>query len=201
QVIDQCDFLVDMHSGDANEALRPYSYWNKLGVDDRVDGAAREMALAFGLDHIVVDTGRPRDPAASLYTSNTAHVRGKPAITTEAGQLGVPSDDMVDLNVRGAFRVMRHLGLLEGPREMVEFPRWIEASEVMTSPGTGTWHPAVAPDHLVTRGDLFGVLTDYYGETIAEVLAPMSGVVLYVVMSPAMEKGEPIGMIGAITPT
>src|ERR1043166_1270929 len=72
QVIDQCDYLVDLHSGDGNEALRPYSYWNNLGLDDRVDRVAREMALAFGLDHIVIDRGRPRDPNASVFCSNTA---------------------------------------------------------------------------------------------------------------------------------
>src|SRR5258708_2656350 len=43
QVIDQCDALVDMHSGDGNEALRPYPYWNKHGVDPDVHRRAHEM--------------------------------------------------------------------------------------------------------------------------------------------------------------
>jgi predicted deacylase len=196
QVIDQCDYLVDMHSGDANEALRPYSYWNQLGVDDRVDGVAREMALAFGLDHIVVDRGRPRDLAATLYCSNTAHARGKPAVTTEAGEVGVPTEDMVACNVRGALRVMRYLGMLPGPREMVEHPCWLEPSEVLTSPSTGTWHPAARPNQYVMKGALLGRLTDYFGDVIAEVRSPLDGVVLYMVVSPAMGEGEPIGMVG-----
>jgi hypothetical protein len=199
QVIDRCDALVDMHSGDGNEALRPYSYWNKLGMDDRVDDRARDLALAFGLDHIVIDRGRPRDPAASVFCSNTAQVRGKPAVTTEAGGVGVPTEDMIALNVRGAFRVMRHLGMLPGPRERVEHPRWIEPSEVLTSPDTGTWHPAVRPDQQVEQGALLGRLTDYFGETIAEVRSPLAGVVLYVVVSPAMGKGEPLGMVGVVS--
>ena len=200
-VIDRSDALVDMHSGDGNEALRPYSYWNKLGVDDRVDTVAREMALAFGLDHIVIDRGRPRDVHASLYCSNTAHVRGKPAVTTEAGETGVPTEQMVALNVRGVFRVMRYFGMLPGPREMVEHPRWIEPSEVLFSPGTGLWHAAVRPDQQVEAGTLLGTLTDYFGETIADVKSPLKGVVLYVVVSPAMGKGEPIGMVGVVSPT
>lgn len=199
QVIDQCEYLVDMHSGDGNEALRPYAYWNKLGIDDRVDALAREMALAFGLEHIVIDRGRPRDLNASLFCSNTAHVRGKPAVTTEVGGVGVPSEDMVALNARGAFRVMRYLGMLPGPREMVERPRWIEPSEVLTSPETGTWHPSVAPDQQVEEGALLGTLTNYFGETIAEVRSPIGGVVTYVVVSPAMGKGEPVAMVGHVT--
>jgi predicted deacylase len=195
-VIDQCDYLVDMHSGDANEALRPYSYWNHLGVDDRVDRVAREMALAFGLDHIVVDRGRPRDPTATLYCSNTAHVRGKPAVTTEAGEVGVPTEDMVACNVRGAFRVMRYLEMIAGPRELVEHPSWLDPSEVLTSPGTGTWYPLVRPNQYVMKGAPFGRLTDYFGEVIADVRSPLDGVVLYVVVSPAMGEGEPLGMVG-----
>ena len=195
-VIDQCDYLVDLHSGDANEALRPYSYWNHLGVDDRVDRVAREMALAFGLDHIVVDRGRPRDLAATLYCSNTAHARGKPAVTTEAGEVGVPTDDMVACNVRGAFRVMRYLEMIAGARELVEHPCWLEPSEVLTSPGTGTWYPLVRPNQYVMKGAPFGRLTDYFCDVIADVRAPIEGIVLYVVVSPAMGEGEPLGMVG-----
>ena len=197
-VIDQCDALVDMHSGDANEALRPYSYWNKLGIDDSVDQRARDLALAFGLDHIVIDRGRPRDRGASVFCANTAQVRGKPALTTEAGEVGVPTSETVQENVRGAFRVMRHLGMLPGAPQMVARPKWIEPSQVVTSPASGTWHPLVRPDQHVERNTLLGRLTDYFGETIAEIRSPMDGVVLYIVASPAMSEGEPIGMVGQI---
>lgn len=196
EVIDRCHCLVDMHSGDGNESLRPYSYWNALGLDDAVDVRAREMALAFGLDHIVVDRGRPRDPGATVFCSNTAHVRGKPAVTTEAGGVGVPTDDMVDLNVKGALRVMRYLRMLSGTAESLEQPVWIEPSAVLTSPDTGLWYPAVAADQHVESGALLGILTDYFGEKIAEVRSPLAGVVLYIVVSPAMAMGEPIGMVG-----
>jgi predicted deacylase len=196
QVIDQCDCLIDMHSGDGNESLRPYAYWNKLGIDDAVDARARDLALAFGLDHIVIDRGRPRDVARSVFCSNTAHVRGKPAVTTEAGGMGVPTAEMVALNVRGAFGVMRFLGMLAGPREMVESPVWIEPSDVVLSPATGTWHPVVVVDQAVAEGELLGTLTDYFGEIIAEVRSPLAGFVVYVVVSPAMGKGEPMAMVG-----
>ena len=76
EVIDRADYLVDMHAGDGNESLRPYTYWSRLGLDARVDSLSREMALAWGHDHVVVNDDRPRDRARSLYTQNTAQVRG-----------------------------------------------------------------------------------------------------------------------------
>jgi len=48
-----------------------------------MDQAIERLVMAFGIDHVVVDRGRPTDPAASLYCSTTAITRGKPAMTIE----------------------------------------------------------------------------------------------------------------------
>lgn len=198
QIIDKADYLVDMHAGDGNESLRPYTYWSDLGVDKRVDSLAKLMALAWGNDHIIIDTGRPRDPAASVYTTNTANLRGKPAITTEIGYLGVPDEEMIARNYRSVVRLLRHLDMLPGPKEYVEAPLWIDRSEVLTSPESGTWHALVRRGETVQKGTPLGRLTDYFGKEIALVRSTMTGVVLYVVGTPAMSKGEPVGMVGHI---
>ncbi|MFA9496007.1 MAG: hypothetical protein ACERKS_08825, partial [Candidatus Bathyarchaeota archaeon] len=39
-VIEQADFLVDLHCGDGNEALRPYAYWMQTG-DEKLDAASK----------------------------------------------------------------------------------------------------------------------------------------------------------------
>jgi predicted deacylase len=195
-VIERADYLVDMHAGDGNESLRPYTYWSPLGLNARADSAAREMALAWGNDHIVIDTVRPRDPRASVYTQNTAHIRGKPALTTENGYLGLPVEEMVERNVRGVFRLLRHLRMYPGTPERVEHPLYFDRTEVLRSPGTGVWHAKVERGQSVQKGALIGVLTDFFGATLAEIRAPFGGIVLYVVGTPAMSQGEPMGMIG-----
>ncbi len=196
QIIDKVDYVVDMHAGDGNESLRPYTYWIDHSIDERVDSLSKLMALAWGSDHIIIDTGRPRDPAASLYTTNTALLRGKPAITTEVGYLGVPDEEMIARNHRSVLRLMRHLDMLPGPKEYVEHPVWIDRSEVLTSPDGGTWHALVQRGETVQKGTPVGRLTDYFGNELAVVRSPMSGVVLYVVGTPAISKGEPVGMVG-----
>ena len=198
EIIARADYLVDMHAGDGNESLRPYTYWNKLGVNPRVDSIARDMALAWGHDRIVIDTDRPRDPAASVYTQNTAHLRNKPALTTETGYLGLPAEDMIRRNVTATMRLMRYLKMIPGPVEMVQHPIWIERTEVLRSPATGTWHAAVERGHTVAQGTLLGTVTDFFGNTIGEIRSPFAGEVLYIVGTPAMTKGEPVGMIGAV---
>jgi len=195
-IIERADYLVDIHAGDGNESLRPYTYWSPLGLNPRADSIAREMALAWGSDHIVIDTMRPRDPQASVYTQNTAHIRGKPALTTEAGYLGVAAEDMVQRNVDGVFRLLRYLRMLPGNVELVRQPLFFDRTEVLRSPATGVWHPKVERGQSVQKGALIGVLTDFFGVTQAEIRAPFGGIVLYVVATPAMSQGEPMGMIG-----
>ena len=196
QIIERADYLVDIHSGDGNESLRPYTYWSPLRMDARADSIARDMALAWGSDHIVIDTVRPRDRQASVYTQNTAQIRGKPALTTEAGSLGLAAEDMVQRNVDGVFRMLRYFRMVPGDVELVRQPLFFDRTEVLRSPGTGVWHPKVERGQSVQKGALIGVLTDFFGATQAEIRAPFGGIVLYVVGTPAMSQGEPMGMIG-----
>ena len=203
QIIDRADFLVDIHAGDGNESLRPYTYWSPLGLDRRADSVAREMALAWGNDHIVIDTMRPRDTRASVYTQNTAQLRGKPALTTEAGYLGVAAEEMVQRNVAGATRLMRHLGMLPAlgalrPDERVAHPVWLDRSQVLTSPGTGIWYPLVERGNAVQKGTVLGYVTDFFGTRLGDVTSPFAGTVLYVIGTPATSKGEPLAMVGHV---
>src|SRR5439155_16504062 len=48
EVVEKCDHLIDLHGGDLDESLRPYSYWTKTG-NEKQDQISREMVLAFGL--------------------------------------------------------------------------------------------------------------------------------------------------------
>lgn len=75
-----------------------------------------------------------------------------------------------------------------------------DGNEVLRSPATGIFHARVQPDQSVARGTLLGVLTDFFRNTLQEIRAPFSGIVLYVVATPPVSQGEPLGMIGHIKP-
>ncbi len=119
QVVEQCDHLIDLHGGDLDESLRPYSYWTKTG-NEKQDQISREMVLAFGLDHIIISADRPKDPQASRYLENTATTRGKPSITAEAGYAGTVETDDLNALVNGCLGVMRYLKMLPGAPAVIE---------------------------------------------------------------------------------
>ena len=198
QVIAPATHVVDMHCGDGNESLRPYSYWQVTG-DQAVDTAGKRLALAFGLDHIVIDRERPSDPERTLYTSNTAVRRGKPAITVESGGMGLTDEPSVRAQEAGALSVMADLGMLEAPSVRVEKPLFVDRSQVVTSPATGVWHPAVEKMQSVATGTLLGRLSDPFGNLLHELRAPFAGEVLYVVGTPPVSEGEPLAFVGHVT--
>ena len=200
EVIDRADALADLHGGDGNEALRPYSYWMQSG-NPKVDEASKGMVVAFGLDHIVIDTDRPRDPSASVYTANTAVLRGKPAITTETGRVGASDEESITLALRGCWNLLRHLRMVEGAPASPAPVVWLDKFEVLRSPVTGMFHAAVKEGNTVATGAVLGTLTDLFGGQVGEVRAPFGGIVNYVIATPPISEGEPVAMVSHIAST
>ena len=196
-IVERCDALVDMHCGDGNEALIPYSYWMTSGRED-LDQKSKDMVLAFGLKHIIIDATRTRDPMDSKYLGNTAVLRGKPAITTESGLLGGTEEKYVDLNVRGVLSLMRSLGMLAGSPEPVEDPVWIDHYEVLTSPETGLFQPLAEMGHWVKKGQKLGTVCDLLSRNPTPILAPFDGILLYIIATPPISRGEPVAEVGRI---
>jgi predicted deacylase len=196
EVIARATHVVDLHCGDGNESLRPYSYWITTG-EPRIAQAGREMALAFGLEHIVVDRERPTDPAASMYTSNTAITRGKPALTTETGGIAIVDEPSIEMVQRGVAGLLKQLRMrTDGPLP-VATPILFDRNEVVRAGQTGILYAEVEKGREVRKGARLARITDFHGKTIEEIRAPFDGHVLYVVSTPPITKGEPVAMIGA----
>ena len=196
EVIEKATHVVDIHCGDGNESLRPYLYWITTGAPD-VAAAGKEMAFAFGMDRIVVDRDRPVDPKASLYLSNTAITRGKPALTVESGGMGEIDNASIAIIERGIAGLLKQLKMRATGPDPVKSPVLFERSEVLRSNFTGIWHPLVDKAQRVKAGQVIGRMTDFHGKVLEEIKAPFAGEVLYVVGTPAMNKGEPVGFIGS----
>lgn len=198
EVIERADYVMDLHCGDGNENLGYYTYWDTKAGGPEVVEKSRQMALAFGFDHIVMDSERPTDPANSKYCSTTATTRGKPAITIESGGLGRTDHDSIAKIEDGLLNIMRHLKILPGTAAVVESPQFIDRSVVLTTEATGIFYSLVDRHQSVAKGTLIGYVTDFFGKRIYESRAPFAGTVLYVVATPPVNKGEPLAMIGHV---
>jgi predicted deacylase len=200
EVIEKADYVLDLHCGDGNESLRPYVYQMVTG-NQQLDDSMAQLALAFGLDHIVLDRGRPTDPAKSIYCSTTATTRGKPALTVESGFLGTTDPKSIDQITAGVTSVMRYLKMMDGAPLHVSKLVYIDPAEVLTAPATGILYPHVERDASVRKGDLLAHITDFYGKELAQVRAPFDGIVLYIIGTPPITKDQPVAFIGSVRQT
>jgi predicted deacylase len=195
EIVDKCDYLVDMHCGDGNEALIPYTYWTNYG-NSKIDTISKNMAEYFGINIIIDDKTRPKDPKASIYLGNTAIVCGKPAITIESGMLGGVSEEDIVRVTQGAKNLMKYFNMIPGEPKKHEDIRWIKRYEIIRSNFDGIFYPLAKLGSSVKKGELLGYVTDYFGKKIQSAQAPFDGLILYILNTPPINKGEPLVEVG-----
>lgn len=197
EVVKKCDFLIDMHCGDGNEALIPYNYW-MLSDNKELDQISKKMVLAFGIKYIIIDKGRTKDISDSKYLANTAILLSKPAIITESGFLGGTDEKSITRNIDGILSVMRLFKMIPGKPVFVPEPVWIDQYEVIYSKWDGLFYPETEMGYYVSKGEKVGFITDYLGNITQELRAPFTGIMLYIIHTPPIVKGEPIFEVGRI---
>ncbi|HEY2906090.1 MAG TPA: M14 family metallopeptidase [Vicinamibacterales bacterium] len=197
EVVEKCDHLIDLHGGDLDENLRPYSYWTVTG-NQKQDDFSKAMVLAFGLDHIIISADRPRDPKASRYLENSASTLGKPSFTAEAGRSGPVEPGDAKVLADGVMRVMGNLKMTAQHVAPVANPVWVEKVVSIAAEHDGVFRPIVNRDAHVEKGAKIGAITDYLNRPVQEIVAPDSGIILFVRAVPSLKKGDTLANVGVI---
>jgi predicted deacylase len=189
EVIAPSDAYVDLHGGDINEALVPFTITVPSGNAD-VDARARDLARVYGIRYVV--EGR-----VGGGTYSAAAQRNIPAILAEAGGQGLLDDASLAIHMHGLRNVMRHLRILDGEPEAVGSVTMLRRLHWVTSEHTGLFYVEVTPGQQVETGQRIGEIRDYFGRQLAEVRAPAAGVVLFTVTTPATNPKDPLFAVGA----
>lgn len=187
-IIMGADAYMDLHGGDLNEALVPFSII-RTGKHPALDAESMALAQAFGLKYIV--TGEVKGA-----TVGAASDAGIPAVLTEVGGQGSWTPAEVAQMAHGLRNSLMHLGALEGavasaPTTVLETFDWVRSAH------DGLWRMNCAVGDTVKKDQILGVVTDYLGETLQSAVAPSDGVVLFLVGTLATNAGEPLFAIGA----
>lgn len=186
EVVAPADVVVDLHGGDLDENLRPYSYWFRGGRAAQ-DSAGLRLVMAFGLDHIIVTDVDPSAPNAGRSLSGQALVRGKTVLVAEAGRSGVVAPSDVTALVEGSLNVLSALKMLDRRVTPVRHPIWLDgAGSRLAADSAGVFIASVDRDARVTKGQLLGYTTDFLGRKTGEVRSPIDGLVTFVRGVPSM---------------
>ena len=197
QIVKPADVVVDLHGGDLDEDLRPYSYWTRSGQTTQ-DSASRALALAFGLDLIIVRDVDLADPASKRSLGGYAMSLGKTALVAEAGRSGTVLPADLALLTDGVLNVMGALRMIDRPVRPVERPVWVDAGVRVGADSTGMFFATVGRGTYVAQGTKVGYLTDYLGRAAGEVRSPAAGIVTFIRGVPSVWKGATLVNIGRV---
>lgn len=194
EVLKRCDYHLDLHCGDGNEDLMTYLYYTETG-NSELDRKTMELAVNFGFKVIINVTARPEEQPASLC-ANASLFMSKPAITVECGKLGRIDEEDIAAILNGCSNILKYLKMIEGRPELMFDPIWIRKTTYIRSEHEGIFYPLSRGGCHVQKGELLGYLTDFFGNIIQKALAPHDGIVMYIIATPPMSKGEPMVKIG-----
>jgi predicted deacylase len=185
-VVTPADVVVDLHGGDLDENLRPYSYWFRSG-NAAQDSAALKLIMAFGLDHIIVTNVDPSAPNAGRSLSGQALVRGKTVLVAEAGRSGIVTPSDVTALVNGSLNALAALKVIDRSYAPVRRPVWLDgAGARLAADSAGVFFASVDRDARVTKGQLLGYTTDFLGRKTGEIRSPIDGLVTFIRGVPSM---------------
>ncbi|WP_298317555.1 succinylglutamate desuccinylase/aspartoacylase family protein [uncultured Aquimarina sp.] len=200
EVIAKSDFFVDMHAGDAPEDLRSYNAWYQSKALPEVSKKGREMALAMGFDYsIIFNIPKERLKEPSLYCSQEAFHRKIPSVDIECGSLGIPSKAKTDRIVNGMFSLFEHLQMLDiSTKSTKTKPTIIAKRFTIKSKSTGLFYTTKKAGDLIKKGESVGYITDFFGNTLENIQTPQSGMILYMIGTPPINKNDTIMNIGIL---
>jgi predicted deacylase len=166
EVIQQCDALVDLHTGSDQRANVP-----QIRVDLSHERATA-LATHFGVGIVMEGAG----PVGSLRRS--AIDIGLPAIIYEAGGPSRFEAAEIDRGIDGVHNVMAFLEMEERPVPDQDPQRVFRSSSWVRSPGGGIFLTERVLGESVEKGALLGTVTDPVTHARIEVLAPDRGLLV-----------------------
>jgi uncharacterized protein len=181
-VLARADYYIDCHCGDLPEVLDPFT-----GVSPGPDGVMSEQARALA---DCFDVSRLMVERLEGSTIRAAALAGIPAALVEVGGEGRWSQREADVQREGLRRAAAVAGILpagEGTRPHLPL---FEGAALVRSERPGLWFPEVPVGTSVTEGTRLGRLEDAFGNVVQEILAPVTGVLVFGLSSLAAVEGD-----------
>ena len=180
QIVEQCDYGIDMHTGSGNRT----NYPNVRG--DLRNLGVRRIARAFGTEVILNGAG----PTGSLRAAACA--AGCPTIVYEGGEVGKAEPGVVAVAVRGVRNVLSELGMLSAKATRPRFQIETSESTWVRSDYGGLLDFHVTAGEIVEAGQPVATCVTLLGKPVGTVVSKASGVVIGMTMLPTVTPGDPV---------
>lgn len=197
-IIEESDYVLDLHGGGLAWALEPYvGFTLSMG---EVTEKGFQLAKAFGIPNIYSSSPFPNVLRLEAYQRNI------PAILVEVGGEGHCGLEELALMKRGVMNVLASLDMLAsdnhlGPERQQKFKllRAPESGEFIHSPTSGYMRGYIKVGDIVHAGQKIADIVDVFGNPLGEIISPHDGLALIVRTIPSIRIGDWVVSIVHIT--
>ncbi len=197
QIVKPASVIVDLHGGDMDEDLRPYSYWIRTGNEVQ-DQASRDLVGAFGLDHVILRDIDVTNLNSIRSLSGYALSLGKTTFVAEAGRSGLALPEDVDALIAGSLNVLASLKMIAHSFTPLAKPVFVGSGARAQADAGGMFFAKAKRSAIVKEGDVIGETTDYLGRVTGQVKAPVGGLITFIRGVPSMWPGATLANIAPV---
>ena len=201
ELIAKADYMIDVHAGDAQNDLMPYSgYYNYFNTPELAE-KGRQLAVALGFETIVKFGNTQSLTEASVYCSREAIKQNIPAVDIECGRMGMAEPAFVSMIVKALDNVSKSLKIINGTPVPAINHQYIEQRTSIDSKFTGFFHSENKAGQKISKGTKIGRITDLFGNHLEDIISPVDGIILYMNATPPISAGENLFSIGHLPST
>lgn len=179
EIVARSSHGIDLHTGANHRTNHPHI---RADLDD-----PETLALARAFEVPVIINANLRDGSLRQYASE----RGVRILLYEAGEALRFDALAIRAGVRGVLNVMASLGMIRRRKERTTQPALLaQSSTWVRAPAGGLMRVAVKLGSRVEKGETLGTIADAVGQTLAEVEAPFTGIVIGRSNLPVVNEGD-----------
>lgn len=182
EIVAKADYGIDLHTGAVHRSNLPQ-------IRAHLDNAEiRELALAFGAP-LILDS-KPAEGTLREYTSDN----NIPVLLYESGEALRFDEPCIRVGLRGIINVLRKLDMLPRttrsthPRE----PSVASSSQWVRAEASGVLRTVAGLGERVQQGQVLAYVSDTFGGSETQLIAPESGLVIGKLNLPLVFEGEAV---------
>ena len=186
EIAPNVDYCIDYHTGAESRFNAPQTRINK---DDK---QCMELAKVFGAPFVILANTREKSFREALAKM------GKKVLLFEGGKSLDINNEVTEIGIAGALRVMDHLGMRDFSEELASIPKAvtnpiiIDGSQWVRAKYSGMLHPFAALGAKVTKGEVLGSISDPFGHFERNLKSPINGHIICTNQSPIVNQGDAI---------
>lgn len=185
------DFHLDIHGGDLNEALTPHLYYAGKAKEEVIE-KIKDMAAVLDVKYMV-------ESNTTTGVHSYGAISGVPSMLLERGGMGLCLKEDVKAYKKDLYSVLNKMRILISEEELKEeMPIDITEANYLEALNEGCWTSFVRAGELISKGQVLGEVTDFFGNLVDRYYAEFDGVVMYHTVALAVTKDSPLVAYGKL---